>query len=47
MEAIKVITGLGEPLLGRLLVCNLRIMSFRTLAIKRDPQCPVCGRKGS
>jgi molybdopterin/thiamine biosynthesis adenylyltransferase len=43
MEAIKVLTGLGEPLLGKLLVGDLRTMSFRTLALKRDPHCPVCG----
>jgi molybdopterin/thiamine biosynthesis adenylyltransferase len=43
MEVIKVLTGLGEPLLGRLLVCDLRSMSFRTLQIKRDPLCVVCG----
>jgi len=42
MEAIKVLTGLGEPLRGRLLVCDLRRMSFRTLNLKRNPQCPVC-----
>ena len=43
MEAIKVLTGLGAPLAGRLLVCDLRTMSFRTLAIKRDAHCRVCG----
>lgn len=47
MEAIKLLTGLGEPLLGRLLVCDLRSMSFRTLKIKRDPHCTVCGRIAS
>ncbi len=41
-EAIKVLTGLGQPLAGRLLVGDLRQMSFRTCRIKRDPQCPVC-----
>jgi molybdopterin/thiamine biosynthesis adenylyltransferase len=43
MEIIKLLTGLGEPLLGRLLVCDLRSMSFRTLKVKRDPRCSVCG----
>ena len=43
MEAIKVLSGLGEPLLGKMLVGDLRVMSFRTLALKQDPQCPVCG----
>lgn len=43
MEAIKVLTGLGDPLLNQMLVGNLRTMSFRTLAIKCDPCCRVCG----
>jgi molybdopterin/thiamine biosynthesis adenylyltransferase len=43
LEAVKVLTGLGEPLLGRLLVCDLRRMAFRTLPLKREPRCPVCG----
>lgn len=47
MEAIKVLTGLGEPLLGKLLVGDLRTMSFRTLALKRDPHCRVCGPTAS
>ena len=32
-----------EPLYGRMLMCNLNAMSFRTAAIKRDPKCKVCG----
>jgi molybdopterin/thiamine biosynthesis adenylyltransferase len=43
MEAIKVLAGLGEPLLGRLLLCDLRSMVFRTLAIQRRADCRVCG----
>ncbi|NEP81242.1 MAG: HesA/MoeB/ThiF family protein [Okeania sp. SIO3B3] len=43
MEAIKVISGLGEPLLGKLLICNLRQMTFRKFDIYRQPNCPVCG----
>ncbi|HVJ88094.1 MAG TPA: HesA/MoeB/ThiF family protein [Caulifigura sp.] len=42
-EAVKLITGVGEPLTGRLLTMNLRSMSFRTLAIARNPDCPTCG----
>lgn len=42
MEAIKMLTGLGNPLLGKLLVGDLRTMSFRTLALKTDPHCRVC-----
>ncbi len=43
MEAIKVLTGLGEPLLGRLLRMDLREMNFRVIRIRRDPACAVCG----
>lgn len=43
MEAIKVLSGVGRPLLGELLVGDLRAMTFRKLAIKRDPHCRVCG----
>lgn len=43
MEVIKVITGLGETLAGKLLVGDLRDMSFRKVAIQRNPSCPVCG----
>ena len=42
MEAIKVLAGLGEPLVGKLLVCDLATMSFRKLPVRRDPACPVC-----
>ncbi|HXG10387.1 MAG TPA: HesA/MoeB/ThiF family protein [Gemmataceae bacterium] len=43
MEAIKVLAGLGEPLLGKLLVGDLRDMTFRKVALRRDPRCTVCG----
>jgi len=43
MEAIKLLSGVGEPLLGRLLTCDLRAMTFRIFKISPDPQCPVCG----
>ncbi len=42
-EAIKLILGKGEPLLGRLLMFDALEMSFRTLNIRRNPACPVCG----
>lgn len=45
MEAIKLLAGLGEPLLGRLLLCDLRSMSFQTVPIQRRPGCSVCGGK--
>jgi molybdopterin/thiamine biosynthesis adenylyltransferase len=43
MEVIKLVAGLGEPLFDRMLTCDLRGMSFRTLSIHRDPGCRVCG----
>lgn len=42
VEAIKVITGIGNPLTGRMLITGLREMSFRTVSIQRNPQCMVC-----
>lgn len=42
MEAIKVLTGLGCPLHGRLLTCDLRGMTMRTLRVRRNPLCPEC-----
>jgi molybdopterin-synthase adenylyltransferase len=43
MEAIKVLAGLGEPLLGQMLTFDLRDMTFRKAAIRRRPDCAVCG----
>jgi adenylyltransferase/sulfurtransferase len=43
-EAIKVITGIGEPLVGRLMIYDALEMSYRTVAVKKDPECPVCGK---
>ena len=37
-EAIKLITGIGEPLLGRLLIYDALQMSYRTITIRKDPQ---------
>jgi len=42
-EAIKLIIGRGEPLIGRLLLYNALKMEFREVKLKRDPRCPVCG----
>jgi molybdopterin/thiamine biosynthesis adenylyltransferase len=42
MEAIKLISGLGEPLLGRMVQFDLRDMSFHTFDIARDPSCSQC-----
>lgn len=43
-EAIKLIVGKGEPLLGRLLLLNALQMSFRELRLRKNPDCPVCGK---
>jgi sulfur-carrier protein adenylyltransferase/sulfurtransferase len=42
-EAIKLILGLGETLVGKLLMIDAMTMSFRTLSIQKDPECPACG----
>jgi adenylyltransferase/sulfurtransferase len=42
-EAIKLLMGIGTPLVGRLLTYNALEMKFRELKLRRDPQCPVCG----
>jgi molybdopterin/thiamine biosynthesis adenylyltransferase len=42
LEIIKVLSGLGEPLRGQMLVCDLRDMSFRKVRLRRDPKCAVC-----
>lgn len=42
-EAIKLITGCGEPLVGRLLQIDALSMNIRSSRLKRDPHCPVCG----
>lgn len=43
LEAIKLITGIGQPLLGKLLHVDTLSMRFRTINLRRDPACPVCG----
>lgn len=44
-EAIKLITGEGNPLVGRLLTFDALAMKFRELKVKKDPDCPVCSSK--
>jgi len=46
-EAIKVITGIGEPLVGRLMIYDALEMSYRTVRVQKDPECPVCGKNPS
>lgn len=43
-EAIKIITGMGENLHGRLLLLDAMSMEWRTLTLQKDPACPVCGQ---
>src|SRR5436190_6705327 len=43
IEAIKLIVGIGEPLIGRLVHFDALKVQFRELKLRRDPQCPVCG----
>ena len=42
-EAIKVLLGIGEPLIGRLLTYDALGMRFREVRLRRDPKCPLCG----
>ncbi|MCS7145958.1 MAG: molybdopterin-synthase adenylyltransferase MoeB [Nitrososphaerota archaeon] len=44
-EVLKLIIGIGEPLIGRLLLVDALSMSFKELRISRDRNCPVCGDK--
>jgi len=43
-EAIKVITGIGDPLVGRLMIYDALDMTYRTVKVRKDPECPVCGK---
>jgi len=43
LEVIKVLTGIGEPLKGRLQVFDALTFKFRELKIRKDPKCPICG----
>ena len=43
VETIKVLLGLGDPLVNRLLMFDALEMSFRTVKTRRDPHCPICG----
>ena len=46
-EAIKVLLGIGEPLVGRLLMFDALDASFQELTLRRDPNCPACGGLGA
>jgi len=43
IEAVKLIIGIGEPLIGRMIAFDALKMKFREFKLRRDPKCPVCG----
>lgn len=47
MEALKVLADVGRPLVGKLLLLDGRHMDWRTLKLRRDPECPCCGDKNN
>jgi molybdopterin/thiamine biosynthesis adenylyltransferase/rhodanese-related sulfurtransferase len=42
-EAIKLLTGIGDPLLGKLMIYDALEMEYRKLAVRKDPNCAICG----
>jgi adenylyltransferase/sulfurtransferase len=46
-EAIKLITGIGEPLIGQLMIYDALEMSYRKIKVRKDPKCPLCSEKPS
>ncbi len=46
-ETVKIITGIGEPLYGRLIQYDALTMEFNEFRLKKDPKCPVCGEQPS
>jgi adenylyltransferase/sulfurtransferase len=42
-EAVKLLLGKGEPLIGRLLTYDALGMRFREVRLRKDPKCPLCG----
>jgi adenylyltransferase/sulfurtransferase len=43
-EAIKVLTGIGEPLVGRLMIYDALEMTYRSVKVRKDPECAICGK---
>jgi molybdopterin/thiamine biosynthesis adenylyltransferase/rhodanese-related sulfurtransferase len=43
-EAIKLIAGIGEPLAGRLMIYDALEMTYHSVKVRKDPECPVCGK---
>lgn len=46
-EAIKLLTGIGEPLVGRLTIYDALEMTYRTIKVRKDPECVLCGPKAT
>ncbi|MGI8679504.1 MAG: molybdopterin-synthase adenylyltransferase MoeB, partial [Jatrophihabitans sp.] len=44
-EAIKLLTGIGEPLVGSLMVYDALDMEYRKIRVRKDPECPLCGKE--
>jgi molybdopterin/thiamine biosynthesis adenylyltransferase/rhodanese-related sulfurtransferase len=44
-EALKLVAGIGQPLVGRLLLVDALAMQFRTVKVRKDPDCPACGTR--
>jgi sulfur-carrier protein adenylyltransferase/sulfurtransferase len=47
IEAVKLILGIGDPLIGRLISFDALKMRFREFKVRRDPNCPICGKNPS
>jgi adenylyltransferase/sulfurtransferase len=43
-EAIKVLTGVGDALVGRLMIYDALEMTYRAVKVRKDPECPLCGK---
>ncbi|MFA1540728.1 adenylyltransferase/sulfurtransferase MoeZ [Actinomadura monticuli] len=43
-EAIKLLTGIGEPIVGRLMIYDALEMTYRSVKVRKDPECPLCGK---
>jgi len=46
-EALKVLAGIGEPLVGRLMILDALTMEWRTIRLKKDPRCKVCSARAT
>jgi len=46
-EAIKLLVGIGEPLVGRLMIYDALEMTYRQVKVRKDPECPLCGKNPS